>query len=134
MRPPGTPEFMAPELYEEKYDEKVDVYSFGMCLLELATMEYPYAECKNAAQIYKKVTGVSSGGAGCSGGGGPGAGRGEEGPVFAPRAMRCRYRAAGHATYAWLPNCTGFHKQRLHASCMQQACPARAWCLVRPRC
>ncbi|KXZ55200.1 hypothetical protein GPECTOR_3g344 [Gonium pectorale] len=52
----GTPEFMAPELYEEKYDEKVDVYAFGMCLLELATMEYPYSECKNAAQIYKKVT------------------------------------------------------------------------------
>ncbi|KAG2448512.1 hypothetical protein HYH02_006403 [Chlamydomonas schloesseri] len=51
----GTPEFMAPELYEEKYDEKVDVYAFGMCLLELATMEYPYSECKNAAQIYKKV-------------------------------------------------------------------------------
>jgi hypothetical protein len=22
----GTPEFMAPELYEEKYNEKVDVY------------------------------------------------------------------------------------------------------------
>ncbi|KAG2444928.1 hypothetical protein HXX76_001664 [Chlamydomonas incerta] len=59
----GTPEFMAPELYEEKYDEKVDVYSFGMCLLELATMEYPYAECKNAAQIYKKVTqGIHPGG------------------------------------------------------------------------
>eukprot|EP00775_Hariotina_reticulata_P007132 gene7132-7347_t len=52
----GTPEFMAPELYEEKYDEKVDVYSFGMCMLELATMEYPYCECRNAAQIYKKVT------------------------------------------------------------------------------
>lgn len=52
----GTPEFMAPELYEEKYDEKVDVYSFGMCILELATMEYPYSECRNAAQIYKKVT------------------------------------------------------------------------------
>jgi len=52
----GTPEFMAPELYEEKYNEKVDVYSFGMCMLELATMEYPYAECKNAAQIYRKVT------------------------------------------------------------------------------
>ncbi|GLC59589.1 hypothetical protein PLESTB_001503500 [Pleodorina starrii] len=61
----GTPEFMAPELYEEKYDEKVDVYSFGMCLLELATMEYPYAECKNAAQIYKKVTqGIHPGGLG----------------------------------------------------------------------
>lgn len=52
----GTPEFMAPELYEEKYDEKVDVYSFGMCMLELSTMEYPYSECKNTAQIYKKVT------------------------------------------------------------------------------
>eukprot|EP00967_Tisochrysis_lutea_P018595 scaffold21067_cov18-Tisochrysis_lutea.AAC.2 len=47
---------MAPELYEEKYNEKVDVYSFGMCMLELTTMEYPYNECKNAAQIYKKVT------------------------------------------------------------------------------
>lgn len=49
---------MAPELYEEKYNEKVDVYSFGMCMLELTTMEYPYNECKNAAQIYKKVTQV----------------------------------------------------------------------------
>jgi WNK lysine deficient protein kinase len=52
----GTPEFMAPELYEEEYDDRVDVYSFGMCLLELSTMEYPYAECKNAAQIYRKVS------------------------------------------------------------------------------
>jgi serine/threonine protein kinase len=50
---------MAPELYEERYNEKVDVYSFGMCMLELATMEYPYSECRNAAQIYKKVTQVS---------------------------------------------------------------------------
>ena len=47
---------MAPELYEEEYDERVDVYSFGMCLLELATLEYPYSECKNPAQIYRKVT------------------------------------------------------------------------------
>jgi serine/threonine protein kinase len=53
----GTPEFMAPEMYEEKgYSEKVDVYAFGMCLLELVTGEYPYSECKNAAQIYKKVS------------------------------------------------------------------------------
>ena len=55
----GTPEFMAPELYDEEYDDRVDVYSFGMCLLELATLEYPYCECRNAAQIYKKVTNVS---------------------------------------------------------------------------
>lgn len=52
----GTPEFMAPELYEEEYNELVDIYSFGMCLLELITCEYPYSECRNQAQIYKKVT------------------------------------------------------------------------------
>ncbi|XP_016527239.1 serine/threonine-protein kinase WNK2 isoform X1 [Poecilia formosa] len=52
----GTPEFMAPEMYEEHYDEAVDVYAFGMCMLEMATSEYPYSECQNAAQIYRKVT------------------------------------------------------------------------------
>lgn len=51
----GTPEFMAPELYEEDYNELVDVYSFGMCMLEMITLECPYGECKNSAQIYKKV-------------------------------------------------------------------------------
>ncbi|XP_010143489.1 PREDICTED: serine/threonine-protein kinase WNK2-like, partial [Buceros rhinoceros silvestris] len=51
-----TPEFMAPEMYEEHYDESVDVYAFGMCMLEMATSEYPYSECQNAAQIYRKVT------------------------------------------------------------------------------
>ena len=38
----GTPEFMAPELYHEKYDAKVDVYAFGMCVLEMVTKKYPY--------------------------------------------------------------------------------------------
>ncbi|CAN4077494.1 unnamed protein product [Withania somnifera] len=52
----GTPEFMAPELYDEEYNELVDIYSFGMCILELITCEYPYSECRNQAQIYKKVT------------------------------------------------------------------------------
>ncbi|XP_039287299.1 uncharacterized protein LOC111050075 [Nilaparvata lugens] len=51
----GTPEFMAPEMYEEHYDESVDVYAFGMCMLEMATSEYPYSECTGPAQIYKKV-------------------------------------------------------------------------------
>ena len=51
---------MAPEMYEEHYDEAVDVYAFGMCMLEMATSEYPYSECQNAAQIYRKVTSVSS--------------------------------------------------------------------------
>lgn len=52
----GTPEFMAPELYDEKYDEKVDVYAFGMCVLEMISKETPYSECANAAQIFKRVT------------------------------------------------------------------------------
>ena len=52
----GTPEFMAPEMYDEHYDESVDVYAFGMCLIEMSTLEYPYIECSNPAQIYKKVT------------------------------------------------------------------------------
>ncbi|XP_038874815.1 serine/threonine-protein kinase WNK8-like isoform X2 [Benincasa hispida] len=52
----GTPEFMAPELYDEDYNELVDIYSFGMCMLEIVTCEYPYNECKNSAQIFKKVT------------------------------------------------------------------------------
>lgn len=55
----GTPEFMAPELYEEEYTELVDIYSFGMCILEMVTCDFPYSECKNPAQIYKKVTSVS---------------------------------------------------------------------------
>lgn len=54
----GTPEFMAPELYDEEYTELVDIYSFGMCMLEMVTCEYPYNECRNQAQIYKKVTSV----------------------------------------------------------------------------
>jgi len=47
---------MAPELYEESYDCKVDIYSFGLCVLELFTHEFPYSECENMAQIYKKVS------------------------------------------------------------------------------
>ena len=52
----GTPEFMAPELYEEDYDELVDIYSFGMCFLEMITLEIPYSECRCIAQIYIKVS------------------------------------------------------------------------------
>lgn len=51
----GTPEFMAPELYEECYGTSVDIYAFGMCMLEMITLERPYKECQNVAQIYNKV-------------------------------------------------------------------------------
>ncbi|XP_074580331.1 putative serine/threonine-protein kinase WNK11 [Curcuma longa] len=52
----GTPEFMAPELYEEEYTELVDIYSFGMCVLEMVTREIPYSECDSVAKIFRKVT------------------------------------------------------------------------------
>ena len=52
----GTPEFMAPELYDENYTELVDIYAFGLCVLELVTREIPYSECDNVAKIYKKVS------------------------------------------------------------------------------
>ena len=47
---------MAPEVYEECYDNRIDIYSFGMCLLEFMTGEIPYSECNLAAQIWKKIT------------------------------------------------------------------------------
>lgn len=54
----GTPEFMAPELYEEFYTEKVDIYAFGMCMLEMVTKERPYSECVNAAQVKNTVLSI----------------------------------------------------------------------------
>ncbi|KAL5728761.1 non-specific serine/threonine protein kinase [Ranunculus cassubicifolius] len=51
----GDPEFRAPEIYTEKYNELVDVYSFGMCLLEMVTREHPYSECEDVEEIQKKI-------------------------------------------------------------------------------
>jgi serine/threonine protein kinase len=33
----------------------VDIYSFGMCVLEMITRDYPYCECNSSAQIYLNV-------------------------------------------------------------------------------
>ncbi|AQK58857.1 putative serine/threonine-protein kinase WNK6 [Zea mays] len=55
----GTLEFMAPELFGENYNELVDIYSFGMCMLEMVTGECPYSECQGFVQIYKKISEVS---------------------------------------------------------------------------
>ena len=52
----GTMEFMAPEMFDEKYDELVDIYSFGLCMLEMITGEYPYLECKGPTAVIKRVT------------------------------------------------------------------------------
>jgi serine/threonine protein kinase len=50
---------MAPELFGENYNELVDIYSFGMCMLEMVTGECPYSECQGFVQIYKKISEVS---------------------------------------------------------------------------
>jgi serine/threonine protein kinase len=51
----GTPEFMAPEIYDEHYDCAVDIYAFGMCLLQMISRRMPYSECSSAGQVYKKI-------------------------------------------------------------------------------
>ncbi|KAL0215906.1 hypothetical protein P9112_008090 [Eukaryota sp. TZLM1-RC] len=52
----GSPEWMAPECFDESYNELIDIWSFGMCVLEMATQKYPYqGECYNPAQIYNKI-------------------------------------------------------------------------------
>uniref|UniRef100_A0A7S3A7H3 Protein kinase domain-containing protein n=2 Tax=Rhodosorus marinus TaxID=101924 RepID=A0A7S3A7H3_9RHOD len=50
-----SPELSAPDLYREKHTEKVDIYAFGMCLLQMVSMEYPYSECENSAMVLRKV-------------------------------------------------------------------------------
>ncbi|KAL6141443.1 hypothetical protein ACLB2K_059731 [Fragaria x ananassa] len=50
----GTPEFMAPELFDDEYNELVDIYAFSMCMLEMVTCEKPYRECKTPGQVYNK--------------------------------------------------------------------------------
>lgn len=52
----GTLEFMAPELFGENYNELVDIYSFGMCMLEMVTGECPYSECQGFVQIYQNIS------------------------------------------------------------------------------
>lgn len=52
----GTTEYMAPEVIEGKYTTKADIYSLGMCILEMITLEVPYKECEGAAmKIYDNV-------------------------------------------------------------------------------
>ena len=51
----GTPEYMAPEMFEDTYTEKVDIYAFGMCLLEMVTKSTPYSECPGVGSVYKKI-------------------------------------------------------------------------------
>lgn len=49
----GTPEFMAPELFDGDYDKKIDIYAFGLTLLEIVTNKTPYTECDTIVKIWK---------------------------------------------------------------------------------
>ena len=48
----GTAEFMAPEVNEGHYSFKSDIYSLGLTLIELLTVQIPYKECEGALNIY----------------------------------------------------------------------------------
>jgi WNK lysine deficient protein kinase len=52
----GTPAYTAPEVYTGRYTTAVDIWSFGLCVLEMVTGETPYSECPNIGAIYLKVS------------------------------------------------------------------------------
>lgn len=47
----GTHYFMAPEVLNGNYGTAVDIYSFGMSLIEICTLDVPYQECDSLARI-----------------------------------------------------------------------------------
>jgi len=51
----GTPEFMAPEYYTQNYTTAVDIWAFGMAIIEMVVGQCPYAG-DNVGQIFQKVT------------------------------------------------------------------------------
>ena len=50
----GTEGFIAPEVHEGKYNTKADIYSLGMSIIEMLTLEKPYKECDGILHIYQK--------------------------------------------------------------------------------
>ena len=55
----GTLEYMSPETLDTNiYNEKTDMYAFGMCILELLTRSPPYSECSNTGEFLSKVLNV----------------------------------------------------------------------------
>ena len=54
--PGGTPEWMAPEvLRNDPTDERSDIYSFGVVLWELMTLQYPWEDLSTPVQIVVQV-------------------------------------------------------------------------------
>lgn len=55
----GTPEFMAPEVLGGRYGHKVDIYLFGMLLIELATLRKPFSKWRTVSHVYMAILGGS---------------------------------------------------------------------------
>lgn len=51
----GTPGFMSPEALSCSYNQKTDIYSYAMLLVEMVTGEYPHGECRTQAEVYAKT-------------------------------------------------------------------------------
>eukprot|EP00298_Acanthocystis_sp_HF-20_P008405 c17661_g1_i2.p1 GENE.c17661_g1_i2~~c17661_g1_i2.p1 ORF type:complete len:387 (-),score=124.46 c17661_g1_i2:34-1194(-) len=50
------PEILGPEMFEDGgVNELVDIYGFGISVLQLATKKIPYSECKSPKEIYDKI-------------------------------------------------------------------------------
>ena len=49
----GTEEFMAPEVKDGKYSFKADIYSLGLTIIQILTLEKPYKEFKRKKEIYE---------------------------------------------------------------------------------
>ena len=53
----GPPEYMSPEIYNfGEYNQKSDIYAYGMTVLEMVTNSKPYCEFETSVEIYKAVT------------------------------------------------------------------------------
>ena len=51
-----TPYYTAPECFSQQYGPEADIYSFGLCLLEMCTHQTPYIECKSRLEVFNKVS------------------------------------------------------------------------------
>lgn len=57
----GTPHYCAPEIFEGKpYDEKADIYSFGICLYELMHGHVPHADVQNVGALVRRVLHINT--------------------------------------------------------------------------
>ena len=55
----GTEEFMAPEVKNGKYSFKADIYSLGLTIIQILTMEKPYKEYHRKKSLYEaKMKGI----------------------------------------------------------------------------